>query len=194
MFFACLTKKKKNTYTQQTIHPQLLDLVLSLARRVSGSTCVLLLLLLLMRCPVSVFRFHFVCIDVRVRVRVYVHVCACLLQMRAAGGLASSTQSPSTPSHPHGGSGSLGGSLKIGRPRSRSKSPFRSFRWKRGSSRAPNADSDDEHDGGGNQRILFCLFSQLSWAFLLFPVLQILCVYTRSTQSPPNQIYIYICR
>lgn len=44
-----------------------------------------------------------------------------------------------------------GGSLKIGRPRSRSKSPFRSFRWKRGASRVPNiADySDDYGDDGG---------------------------------------------
>lgn len=43
--------------------------------------------------------------------------------------------SPTTPSNT--------GSLKIGRPRSRSKSPFRSFRWKRGSS-SRAADSDDE--------------------------------------------------
>lgn len=84
---------------------------------------------------------------------------------RSAGGLASAARmptSPSTPSHPHGGSGSLGGSLKIGRPRSRSKSPFRSFRWKRGSSRAPNVDSDDEEHDGGNQRILYILYSFLS--------------------------------
>lgn len=48
-----------------------------------------------------------------------------------------------------------GGSLKIGRPRSRSKSPFRSFRWKRGASRVPNvaADYSDDYgdDGGMNQ-------------------------------------------
>lgn len=45
---------------------------------------------------------------------------------------------PTTPITP-----SSGGSLKIGRPRSRSKSPFRSFRWKRGSS-SRTADSDEE--------------------------------------------------
>lgn len=44
---------------------------------------------------------------------------------------------------------SSGGSLRIGRgSRTRSKSPFRSFRWKRGSSRA--IDSDDEE---GNNTI-----------------------------------------
>lgn len=47
----------------------------------------------------------------------------------------SSASSPRTPAS--------GGSLKIGRrSHERSKSPFRSFRWKRGSSKA--ADSDDE--------------------------------------------------
>lgn len=48
----------------------------------------------------------------------------------------SSASSPRTPT--------TGGSLKIGSRRSleRSKSPFRSFRWKRGSSKA--IDSDDE--------------------------------------------------
>lgn len=65
---------------------------------------------------------------------------------------------PLSPTTPTGG-----GSLKIGRPRSRSKSPFRSFRWKRGSSRA--VDSDDEEGNNFhlfvfffNKFILFCLF------------------------------------
>lgn len=50
--------------------------------------------------------------------------------------LASAT-SPRTPGS--------GGSLKIGRRSTeRSKSPFRSFRWKRGSSRAVDFDDDDE--------------------------------------------------
>ncbi|KAG4068736.1 hypothetical protein HA402_002427 [Bradysia odoriphaga] len=65
--------------------------------------------------------------------------------------------SPTTPSNT--------GSLKIGRPRSRSKSPFRSFRWKRGStSRA--ADSDDEADrpsSGGDADVEGTLTRKHEW-------------------------------
>lgn len=71
----------------------------------------------------------------------------------AAGGpeqqRRSMTMSPTTPPG--------GGSLKIGRPRSRSKSPFRSFRWKRGSS-SRVAESDDE---GGNQNQDFLYYCVL---------------------------------
>lgn len=70
---------------------------------------------------------------------------------RAAGGLDRDRDRRSATLSPNQSAG--GGSLKIGRPRSRSKSPFRSFRWKRGSSRAPNADSDDDGaDGGMNSK------------------------------------------
>lgn len=56
---------------------------------------------------------------------------------------------------PRGGGGTLesmtpgsGGSLKIGR-RSRSKSPFRSFRWKRSTSRAIDGEYEDNGDFEG---------------------------------------------
>lgn len=57
--------------------------------------------------------------------------------------------SPTTPSNT--------GSLKIGRPRSRSKSPFRSFRWKRGSS-SRAADSDDE---AGKIKLIYFSFKSI---------------------------------
>lgn len=61
----------------------------------------------------------------------------------------SSASSPRTPTS--------GGSLKIGRrSHERSKSPFRSFRWKRGSSKA--TDSDDEE---GNKFIFHTHHSSL---------------------------------
>lgn len=73
-------------------------------------------------------------------------------KIKSAGGSdrRSIPMSPTTPSNT--------GSLKIGRPRSRSKSPFRSFRWKRGSS-SRAADSDDE---AGKITLIYFLLSLLS--------------------------------
>lgn len=78
----------------------------------------------------------------------------------------SSASSPRTPTS--------GGSLKIGRrSHERSKSPFRSFRWKRGSSKA--TDSDDEE---GNKFIFHTHHSSL------------ITIAIHSNQS--NQINFYI--
>lgn len=76
--------------------------------------------------------------------------------------------SPTTPSNT--------GSLKIGRPRSRSKSPFRSFRWKRGSS-SRAADSDDE---AGKDQVYVLLFFLNKFCFKLL----LSKYYSRSIQHP----------